>query len=85
MSVDLHLRPQWVFTCDSADSLTILKALGGRLNKFEVLKAKELGDRLTIERAKQGRQMLDGLERAEDYVLNPLDKDKDRDTDLETE
>jgi hypothetical protein len=29
--------------------------------------------------------MLDGLERAEDYVLNPLDKDKDRDTDLETE
>lgn len=80
MSVDIHLKPQWVFTCDSADSLMILKALGGRLNGTEVHRAKELGNRLTVERAKQGRQMLDGLERAEDYVLNPLNKDADLET-----
>ena len=83
MSVDLHLRPQWMFICDSADSLLILKALGGRLNDTEVIRAKALGDRLTIERAKQGRQMLDALERAEQAVTMKLDKDKD--IDLETE
>lgn len=64
MSTEIHLMPMWRFQCDTQDALLIMKALGGRLNDTEVLKAKELGDKLTIERAKQGRQMMDGLERA---------------------
>ncbi len=80
MSVDLHLRPQWMFICDSTDSLLILKALGGRLNDTEVIRAKQLGDRLTLERAKQARQMLEGLERAEQAVTIKLDRDKDLET-----
>lgn len=64
MSSEIHLMPSWRFLCDAHDTLLILKALGGRLDESDTIKARDLGDKLTLERAKQGQQMQDGLERA---------------------
>lgn len=61
----LYLKPNWIFELNKFDTLLILKALGGRLTEDEVLKAKELGDRLTELRATEGRNYLGALERAE--------------------
>lgn len=61
----LYLKPNWIFELNKFDTLLVLKALGGRLTADEVLKAKELGDRLTELRAIEGRSYLGALERAE--------------------
>lgn len=65
----LYLKPNWVFELNKFDTLLILKALGGRLMGPEILKAKELGDRLTELRAIEGRNYLGALERAETAKL----------------
>jgi hypothetical protein len=65
----LFLKPCWIFELNKFDTLLVLKALGGRLNSDEeVQRAKDLGDRLTELRAKEGRDYLGSLERAEAAV-----------------
>ena len=61
----IHFKPAWVFELSKADSLLVLKALGGRLTgPAEKDAAKVLCDRLTELRAQEGRAYLGSLERA---------------------
>lgn len=66
---EMHLRPRWIFELDKRDALLTLKALGGRLSDEEKVLAAELGDRLTLQRAKLARDLLKGLAKAEEAVL----------------
>lgn len=75
-SAELQLLPLWIFRLGPADSLLVLKALGGRLDPArrdggnEIDQARALGDRLTAMRANQGRRVLAALQRAEDKMNN---------------
>jgi hypothetical protein len=67
---EIQFSPVWVLKLDAADTLTVLKALGGRLQlrnrdgENEVEKARQLGDRLTAMRAHHARRFSANLERA---------------------
>lgn len=67
---EMHLRPRWVFELDRRDALLVLKALGGRLSDEEKVLAEQLGDRLTLQRANLARDLLQGLMKAEQAVLD---------------
>ena len=75
-AAELHFAPVWVFRLGAADSLLVLKALGGRLDPArrdgfnEVEQAKALCDRLTALRAHHGRRLVAALQNAEDKMLN---------------
>ena len=66
----LDLLPLWRFTLGKRDALLVLKALGGRLSRPpEIEDALELGDRLTLQRAAAARELMNGLEKAENAAL----------------
>jgi hypothetical protein len=60
----------WWFGLNAEDARLVLKALGGRLKPDELVIAKELGDRLTLERSKAAatlaRQMETNAKHVED-------------------
>lgn len=53
----VRLRAVWSFDVDAADTRLILAALGGRLKDDDVQAAKDLGDRLTRQRAGEARHL----------------------------
>ena len=55
---DLHLSYNCTVCVTKSDLLLILKALGGRLKEDEKDRAKELGDQLSLTRAKAVHSML---------------------------
>jgi len=59
---EVRFAPRWVFDADGAAATLILKALGGRLGTEEEREAaRELGDALTEQRAKQAAQFADSM------------------------
>lgn len=63
-------KPKWVFELGARDSVLVLKALGGReMSQDESERARELCDRLTMQRAAQCRDTLRALENAEDGAM----------------
>jgi hypothetical protein len=72
MGAVLNLLPLWRFTLGRKESLLVMKALGGRLKPGgETDAAKDLGDRLTLQRAHEARTLLEAMQQAEDWVLHP--------------
>lgn len=47
---EVSLKSLWVFSTDADEASLILAALGGRLKPEDVSAARELGDRLTLQR-----------------------------------
>lgn len=51
-----NLRQEFTLTLQVTELRLVLKALGGRLTKDEIQAAKELGDEITVLRAKASHQ-----------------------------
>lgn len=58
MKPSVELQNNWVFKLGPGDSALVLKALGGRLRPEEVQAARELGDMLTEQRARQATHLM---------------------------
>lgn len=50
---NITLRATWLLELNAKDAVLVLKALGGRLTMEEAVAAQELGNRLTVIRARQ--------------------------------
>jgi len=64
----VNLKASWSFDLDPADTRLVLRALGGRLGSAEVVDAKELGDRLTRQRAAAAKALYDQMAQHEEHI-----------------
>ena len=58
---NVQLQVHWTFVADPDEAALILAALGGRLRPEDVERAKALGDKLTLTRARTARDFADQM------------------------